>query len=111
MKKILIAALLPVLLVSVGAAGCIGSEPIVGDWFVSGTEIPVVFNDNGTGILTFSILGITSAVPMTWEKIEETTYKLTGTSELFNAGTYILSADGKSLVEVSTGLTVFVKKA
>lgn len=47
---------------------------------------------------------------MTWEKTEEKTYKLTGTSELFNAGTYTLSADGKSLVEVSTGLKVFVKK-
>jgi hypothetical protein len=111
MKKILIAAVLAVLLVSVGAAGCIGSEPIVGDWFVSGTEIPVVFNDNGTGAMTISFFGITSTVPLTWEKIEEKTFTITGTSELFNAGTYTLSADEKSLVEVSTGITVFVKKA
>jgi len=111
MKKILIAAVLAVLLVSVGAAGCIGSQPIVGDWLVSGTEIPVVFHDDGTGTMTIPLFGIISTVPMTWEKVGEKTYKLTGTSALFNAGTYTLSADGKSLVEVSTGLTVFVKKA
>ena len=40
MKKILFAALLVVLLVSVGSAGCIDSEPIVGDWLVYGTDIP-----------------------------------------------------------------------
>jgi len=111
MKKILIAAVLAVLLVSVGAAGCIGSEPIVGDWLVSGTEIPVVFNDDGTGTLTISFFGITSSIPLTWEKVDEKTFKITGTSEAFNAGTYTVSDDGKSLVEVSTGLTVFVKNA
>ncbi|MDO9523092.1 MAG: hypothetical protein Q7J08_05185 [Methanocorpusculum sp.] len=111
MKKILIAAVLAVLLVSVGAAGCIGSEPIVGDWLVSGTEIPVVFHDDGTGTLTLYLFGVISTVPLAWEKVEEKTYKITGTSALFNAGTYTVSADGKSLVEVSTGLTVFVKKA
>ncbi len=111
MKKILIAAVFAVLFVSVGAAGCIGSEPIVGDWLISGTEIPVVFNDDGTGSLTFSIFGITSTVPLSWEKVEENTYKISGTSELFNAGTYKVSADEKALTEVSTGLTVFVKKA
>jgi hypothetical protein len=111
MKKILIAALLIVLFGSIGVAGCISSEPIVGDWFIYGTDIPVVFYENGTGNLTFSIFGITSTVPMTWEKIEEKTYKLTGTSELFNAGTYTLSDDGKFLVAVSTGITSFVKKA
>jgi len=111
MKKILIAAVLAVLLVSVGAAGCIGSESIVGDWFVSGTEIPVVFNDDGTGTMTINFFGITSTVPLKWEKVEEKTFKITGTSEAFNAGTYSVSDDGKSLVEVSTGLTVFVKIA
>ncbi|NLC90737.1 MAG: hypothetical protein GX679_02925 [Methanocorpusculum parvum] len=110
MKKILIAFVLCVLLFSIGTAGCIGSEPIVGDWLIYGTEIPVVFSNDGTGTITITFFGITSTVPMTWEKTEEKTYKLTGTSELFNAGTYTLSADGKSLVEVSTGLKVFVKK-
>lgn len=111
MKKILLASVLCILIFSIGAAGCIGSEPIVGDWFVYGTEIPVVFNNDGTGTMTISLFGITSTVPMTWEKVDEKTYKLTGTSELFNAGTYKLSDDGKSLEEVSSGLKVFVKKA
>ncbi len=111
MKKILIAAVFAVLLVSVDAAGCIGSEPIVGDWFVYGTEFPVIFNNDGTGTLTIPLFGIISTVPMTWEKVEENTYKISGTSVLFNVGTYTLSADGKSLVSVSTGITSFVKKA
>ncbi len=111
MKKSLIAALLIALFISVGAAGCIASEPIVGNWYIYGTDIPVVFYENGTGSLTISLLGINSTVPMTWEKIEEKTYKLTGTSALFNAGTYTLSTDGKTLVAVSTGITSFVKKA
>lgn len=111
MKKILSASVLCILLLSIGASGCIGSEPIVGDWFVYGTEIPVVFNSDGTGAMTITVLGTTSTVPMTWEKTGEKTYKLTGTSKLFNAGTYTLSADGKYLEEVSTGLKVFATRS
>ena len=109
MKKILIAALLVVLLVSVGSAGCIDSEPIVGDWLVYGTDIPVVFNGDGTGTMTISFFGITSTIPMGWEKVNEKTYKITGTTEAFDAGTYALSSDERSLVDVSTGIISFVK--
>ncbi|HJJ51051.1 MAG TPA: hypothetical protein O0X01_05990 [Methanocorpusculum sp.] len=109
MKKILIAALLVALLVSVGSAGCIGSEPIVGNWLVYGTDIPVMFNGDGTGSMTISFFGITSTIPLGWEKVNEKTYKITGTSEAFNAGTYTLSSDEKSLVHAATGIVSFVK--
>lgn len=110
MKKILIAALLVVLLVCVGAAGCIGSEPIVGNWVISGTDVPVVFNGDGTGTLTISSFIGNTTVPLTWTKVADKSYKVTGTNAAFSAGTYNLSADNKALISVSTGFTVFVKQ-
>jgi len=109
MKKILIISVIAVLLVCVGAAGCIGGEAIVGNWIVSGTDIPVVFNSDGTGTMTITTLGIVTSVPMNWEKVTEKTYKITGTSAGLVAGTYTISNDGESLVEVNSGVIVFGK--
>ena len=109
MKKILIISLLVVLLACVGAAGCIGGEAIVGNWLISGTDIPVVFNGDGTGTMTLTTLGITTSVPLNWEKVSEKNYKITGTSADIVAGTYTISDDGKSLIGVNSGITVLVK--
>lgn len=99
MKKtvLLIAAVFLTVFAVVGA-GCIGADPIVGEWKAG--SMPVTFNDDGTGTfaITLPILG-TVNYDLTWEAIEgyEGTYKISTTEKGIPMGEYIISEDGKTL--------------
>lgn len=89
-------------LLFVGAAGCIGGDPVVGTWEtkpVLGFYVVVEFSGDGNGVVTTKS-DLTSSEASTnfkWEKTEDKTYKITGSDSRFSAGTYTLSDDGKTL--------------
>jgi hypothetical protein len=113
MKRIPAAVILFILLGCIGAAGCIWIEPIAGDWVVSGTEITVVFHNNGTGMMTITGTAGTIHIALEWKKVGERTYTISGSDHDVNfiSGTYILSEDGKFLHGSLTGAASFEKKA
>lgn len=95
-KTILLLAALAVFAAVIGA-GCIGGDPIVGDWKAG--NMPVTFNDDGTGSFEISLLGFTKEYGLTWAPIEgyEGTYKISTTESGLPMGEYIISEDGKTL--------------
>ncbi|MDO5845375.1 MAG: hypothetical protein Q4Q04_00465 [Methanocorpusculum sp.] len=101
MKKTLILAVAVVLalFVAITAAGCVGSEPIVGKWNISALNFPVVFNNDGTGTLHVNLFGTSTAVELKWTKFEgkDKTYNVTCSEAALPAGTYTVSSDGKTL--------------
>ena len=111
MNKILIVSVFCLLLVSIGAAGCIASDPIVGSWYFPGSDSTVVFNNDGTGTMTLTLFDTTSKYPVAWEKEGEKTYKIYPLSEIFGIGasTCIISDDGKYLRSPSTGKVELAK--
>ena len=72
-KTILVLAVLAVFAAVVGA-GCIGADPIVGEWTFSGGAEPlptIIFNDDGTGTITLHLFGgISINEELTWSKVE-----------------------------------------
>lgn len=110
MKKFLVVALAAAVIAVIAAAGCIGGDPIVGDWTTSAGG-DIVFKDDGTGTLTATILLVSVNVPLTWKKTADKTYDLAAgdSTTAFAAGTYTLSADGKTLTGPIT-LTKVEKK-
>ncbi|MBR5142229.1 MAG: hypothetical protein IKW56_00840 [Methanocorpusculum sp.] len=104
MKKtiLLIAAALLAVFAVVGA-GCIGADPIVGEWTISGGAEPlptIIFNDDGTGTISLHLFGgISINEELTWSKVEgyENQYKITTTEKTFPLGEYIISEDGMTL--------------
>ena len=84
MKKtvLLIAAVFLTVFAVVGA-GCIGADPIVGEWKAG--NMPVTFNEDGTGsfTVTLPILG-TFNYDLTWAPVEgyDNTYTIFGSSNL-----------------------------
>ena len=101
-KTILVLAVLAVFAAAVGA-GCIGADPIVGEWTFSGGAEPlptIIFNDDGTGTITLHLFGgISINEELTWSKVEgyDNQYKITTTEKTFPLGEYIISEDGKTL--------------
>ena len=97
-------ALAAVLVTAVAAAGCVGSDPIVGKWGanLSGGEY-YEFNGDGTGACSFEIIpGAPVSFPFTWEKVSDGTYKVSASLEQYglplSGDTEVhLSADGKTL--------------
>ncbi len=102
MKKAVILGIAAVLavFVAVCGAGCIGGDPIVGEWEGANGTIPVVFNDDGTGSFTITIpfLGAKD-YQLTWTKVEgyDNQYTISTTENAIPVGTYIISDDGKTL--------------
>ncbi len=104
MKKrgILSIALVFAVLVTVLGAGCVStpSDPIVGDWVVSSTTIPVVFNNDGTGHFKIELPLIgTQQISLTWIPVEgvENTYSIAASGNGIPVGDYVISDDGKTL--------------
>ena len=67
-KTILLGIAVLAVFAAVVGAGCIGADPIVGEWKAG--NMPVTFNDDGTGSFEISILGFTKEYGLTWESIE-----------------------------------------
>ena len=88
---------------AVVGAGCIGADPIVGEWTFSGGAEPlptIIFNDDGTGTITLHLFGgISINEELTWSKVEgyDNQYKITTTEKTFPLGEYIISEDGMTL--------------
>ncbi|HJK76425.1 MAG TPA: hypothetical protein O0X03_02260 [Methanocorpusculum sp.] len=102
MKKLLLAAVLCAALVLVSAAGCIGSDPIVGTWEtkpVLGIYISAEFANDGTGTITLhsDLIESGESVAFAWEKTADNTYSITSSDKTLPGGTYKLSDDGKTL--------------
>lgn len=87
MKKtiLLIAAVILAVFAVVGA-GCIGADPIVGEWKAG--NMPVTFNEDGT----FNY-------DLTWAPVEgyKNTYTISTTENGVPMGEYIISEDGMTL--------------
>lgn len=116
MKKTPVIALAVVLACAVLCicAGCVGSDPIVGDWELDAVimKIPVSFNADGSGVMEASILGSTLSVDLTWKKNDDGSYSIgvadgKGSSYL-SEGKYTLSEDKKELL--AGGVAVLTKK-
>ena len=102
MKKLLLAAVLCAAMVLVSAAGCIGSDPIVGTWEtkpVLGIYISAEFANDGTGTITLhsDLIESGESVTFAWEKTADNTYSITSSDKTLPGGTYKLSDDGKTL--------------
>ena len=102
MKKLLLAAVLCAALVLVSAAGCIGSDPIVGTWEtkpVLGIYISAEFANDGTGTITLhsDLTEPGESATFAWEKTADNTYSITSSDKTLPGGTYKLSDDGKTL--------------
>ncbi|HJJ41647.1 MAG TPA: hypothetical protein O0X95_04690 [Methanocorpusculum sp.] len=96
-KTILLGIAVLAVFAAVVGAGCIGADPIVGEWKAG--NMPVTFNDDGTGSFEISILGFTKEYGLTWESIEgyDNTYRISTTENAIPVGEYIISEDGKTL--------------
>ncbi len=96
-KTILLITAVFLTVFAVVGAGCIGADPIVGEWKAG--NMPVTFNDDGTGNFEISILGFTKEYRLTWESIEgyDNTYRISTTESGLPMGEYIISEDGKTL--------------
>lgn len=97
-KTILLIAAVFLTVFAVVGAGCIGADPIVGDWKAG--EIPVTFNDDGTGSFTVNkLFGGTVTYDLTWAAVEgyENTYTISTTENAIPMGEYVISDDGKTL--------------
>ncbi len=113
MKKILFAAMICAVLALVSVAGCVGSDPIVGNWEtkpVLGMYVSVEFVNDGTGsvMLHTDLSPAEATTTFTWEKTADKTYKIMSSDKYFSAGTYTLSSDGRTLSSGS-GLIVLNK--
>lgn len=113
MKKILVAAVLCVILVLVSVVGCVGSDPIVGNWQskqVLGMYVSVLFVNDGTGTIALhtDLSPSETAITFAWEKTAEKIYTITSSDKSLPGGTYKLSDDGKTLSS-STGFIVLNK--
>ncbi|MCZ0862155.1 hypothetical protein [Methanocorpusculum vombati] len=113
MKKLLLAAVLCAALVLVSAAGCVGSDPVVGTWEtkpVLGMYVSVQFVNDGTGSIALhtDLSPAEATTSFAWEKTADKTYKITSSDKSLPGGTYTLSDDGKTLSS-STGLIVLNK--
>lgn len=102
MKKVLIVAVLCIALAMIGVAGCVGGDPIVGNWQtkpVLGVYLSVEFVNGGTGSITVhtDLTPAEGTGSFNWEKTADKTYKITSSDKTFSAGTYTLSDDGKTL--------------
>lgn len=101
MKKTLLIGIAAVLVVSLAVlgAGCVGGDPIVGEWKTALTDMPVKFNADGTGTFTAEILGFTKDYKLTWKKVEgsKNKYSISTEESLLPLGEYTLSDDGKTL--------------
>ena len=92
MKKLLLAAVLCAALVLVSAAGCIGSDPIVGTWEtkpVLGIYISAEFANDGTGTITLhsDLIESGESVTFAWEKTADNTYSITSSDKTLPGGT------------------------
>lgn len=112
MKKIvLLTAVMIAALASAACAGCIGADPIVGEWSSEHTLLTV--NDDGTGNIhaetpKFLNMSLSIDYPITWTKSESTYIISVGNKEGSKfSGKYTLSEDKKTL----NGPITFVKKA
>ncbi|MDR0981035.1 MAG: hypothetical protein LBL85_04575 [Methanocalculaceae archaeon] len=113
MKKLLLGAVLCAALVLVSVAGCIGSDPVVGNWQtkpVLGVYVSVEFVNDGTGSIALhtDLSPAEATTAFAWEKTADKTYKITSSDKSIPGGTYTLSDDGKTLSS-STGLIVLNK--
>ena len=103
MKKIILVLAVLAMFAAVVGAGCIGTDPIVGEWTFSGGAEPlptIIFNDDGTGTISLHLFGgISINEELTWSKVEgyENQYKITTTEKTFPLGEYIISEDGMTL--------------
>ena len=97
-KTILLGIAVLAVFAAVVGAGCIGADPIVGEWKAG--NMPVTFNDDGTGSfeVTLPILG-TATYDLTWAPVEgyENTYTITTTQNAIPVGEYVISDDGLTL--------------
>ena len=102
-KTILLGIAVLAVFAAVVGAGCIGADPIVGEWTFSGGAEPlptIIFNDDGTGTITLHLFGgISINEELTWSKVEgyDNQYKITTTEKTFPLGEYIISEDGMTL--------------
>ena len=102
-KMILLIAAVFLTVFAVVGAGCIGADPIVGEWTFSGGAEPlptIIFNDDGTGTISLHLVGgISINEELTWSKVEgyEKQYKITTNEKTFPLGEYTISDDGLTL--------------
>lgn len=110
MKKIvLLTAVMIAALASAACAGCIGADPIVGEW--NANKIVMTINDDGTGNGHYSFSVISIDIPLKWTKTDSA-YIISisssdGSDKYGISGKYTLSEDKKTL----NGPITFVKKA
>jgi len=101
-KTVSLGLVLLCLIVTVGFAGCTGSDPIVGSWEESKSGDKVVFNADHTVILKMKgSLGVT--VPGTWTNEGDGVYTAIYTlgSSPSQVYTYQISKGGKSMTSGS----------
>lgn len=115
MKKILLAAVLCAVLVLVSAAGCVSSDPVVGNWEtkpILGMYVSVEFVQDGTGSVTIhtDLSPAEGTTMFSWKKTADKTYQVASSDKSFTAGTYTLSNDAQTLtLNGSAGLVVLHK--
>ena len=97
MKKIILVLAVLSMFAAVVGAGCIGADPIVGEWKAG--SIPVTFNEDGTGSFTVTLFGYSKDYGLTWAPVEgyKNTHTISTTENAIPMGEYIISEDGKTL--------------
>ena len=94
-KTVSLGLILLCLIVAVGFAGCIGSDPIVGSWEERLSGVKAVFNADHTA--TMNVMGIT--VPGKWDNQGNGEYTITYTAggSASPAYTCKISNNGKTM--------------
>lgn len=96
-KTILLSLAVLAVFAAVIGAGCVGPDPIVGEWKAG--DMPVTFNEDGTGTFEISLFGFTKEYALTWAPVEgyKNTYTISTTESGIQVGEYVISEDGKTL--------------
>ncbi|HJJ31236.1 MAG TPA: hypothetical protein O0X97_03195 [Methanocorpusculum sp.] len=96
-KAVVIFGIAAVLVAAVCAAGCIASDPLVGEWTTddSGTlGLDCIYKADGTGSCSVHLAGISASVAVTWEKVSDGQYKVSTNDEVVSALQSVLPGDG-----------------
>ena len=103
-KAVVIFGIAAVLIAAVCAAGCVASDPLVGEWTTDTSDkagIDCTYNADGTGMWNIHLSTISASVDITWTKVSDGKYTISPDSELISALRSVFPGDGTMTVTFS----------
>ena len=103
-KAVVIFGIAAVLVAAVCAAGCVASDPLVGEWTTDTSDkfgIDCTYNADGTGVWNIHLSSISASVDIAWSKLSDGKYTISTENELISALRSLFPGDGTMTVTFS----------